>query len=319
MGEAKMNKLGLLVRIPTPFLVSGGIDETALRLIIRSLIAQKCHVIAGSSGTGEGYALSRDELKRIFKISVEECRGKVRFYANPPENHTAKATREMIEMSAATGADIFTLFPLAGWHGMRPTDLELLAYYDAVLSGITLPIALVVHPLVGYTPTPALLAKVINKYPQITEFFFTGVGDDYFVRLTEMVDRKIDFYTMFTASLQGLAMGSAGLIATEATIIPKTFRRYVDLYEQGKIDEMGRVYADIRRFLNYVSAWHPSNVRAIKMAMKVLKLPGGEGGLREPYRLPPDDEMASFTDGLLRLGVAEINDQARAAGLKVPA
>ena len=314
-----MAEATLFCRTATPFKKAGGLDEEGLRGLLQRFVDNRIGVVLGSSGTGEGYAMTAAELRRLFDIGKEVCAGKVPVIGNPPEQHTAKATREMSMLAVEAKTDAVTIFGLAGWHGMRPTDLELLAYYDAVLSGVTLPIALVVHPLVGYTPTPALLAKVINKYPQITEFFFTGVGDDYFVRLTEMVDRKIDFYTMFTASLQGLAMGSAGLIATEATIIPKTFRRYVDLYEQGKIDEMGRVYADIRRFLNYVSAWHPSNVRAIKMAMKVLKLPGGEGGLREPYRLPPDDEMASFTDGLLRLGVAEINDQARAAGLKVPA
>ena len=54
------------------------------------------------------------------------------------------------------------------------------------------------------------------------------------------------------------------------------------------------------------------------MAMKILKLPGGEGGPRGPYLMPPDDEVQKFADGLLRLRLPEIDETARAAGLRIP-
>lgn len=37
------------------------------------------------------------------------------------------------------------------------------------------------------------------------------------------------------------------------------------------------------------------------MALKVLKLPGGQDGLRAPYLMPPDDEVQRFAAGLLQL------------------
>jgi hypothetical protein len=78
---------------------------------------------------------------------------------------------------------------------------------------------------------------------------------------------------------------------------------------------MAAAYGEIQRFLIYVQRWSPGPTRWIKMAMKVLKLPGGEGGVREPYRLPPEAEMQQFTEGLLKLGLPEITEQAKAAGL----
>ena len=54
------------------------------------------------------------------------------------------------------------------------------------------------------------------------------------------------------------------------------------------------------------------------MAMKVLKLPGGDGGARGPYLMPPDDEVQKFADGLLRLRLPEIDELALAAGLRLP-
>lgn len=81
---------------------------------------------------------------------------------------------------------------------------------------------------------------------------------------------------------------------------------------------MGRFYEDVTRFNNHSSRWYPSVARSLKMAMKLFKLPGGEGGLREPYRMPPPKEYRRFADGLLRLGIPEIEAQARAAGLRIP-
>jgi dihydrodipicolinate synthase/N-acetylneuraminate lyase len=116
-----------------------------------------------------------------------------------------------------------------------------------------------------------------------------------------------------------LLLGASGIIGAEMNIIPNTYRRYLDLYEQKKYEEAALVYADIKRYIAYTAQWNPAPTRWIKMAMKALKLPGGDGGIREPYMIPPEDEMRRFTDGLLRLRVPEIEEMARAAGLTIPA
>ena len=86
--------------------------------------------------------------------------------------------------------------------------------------------------------------------------------------------------------------------------------------EAGRFAETGPLYSDIKRFLHFVSAWNPSNARWIKMYMKAFGLPGGSGGLREPYQLPPETEMKRFVEGLLALGISEIDEAARAHGLR---
>ena len=86
----------------------------------------------------------------------------------------------------------------------------------------------------------------------------------------------------------------------------------------GISSELGRVYAQLVRFNDYVGQWYPSVARAIKMGMRLLKLPGGEGGLREPYRMPPEEEYQAFASGLLSSGIPEIEEQARAPGIRLP-
>ncbi|MEJ0097563.1 MAG: hypothetical protein WDM84_06020 [Bauldia sp.] len=116
-----------------------------------------------------------------------------------------------------------------------------------------------------------------------------------------------------------LNMGASGILTAEATLIPKTFRRYLDHFEKGEIDAMNGEYRHCVRLGQFVRAWGPSNARWLKMAMRVLKLPGGEGGLRPPYRMPPDAELRKFAEGLLALGIPEIQEQARIAGLSLAA
>jgi hypothetical protein len=49
------------------------------------------------------------------------------------------------------------------------------------------------------------------------------------------------------------------------------------------------------------------------MMMKAFAIPGWT--IRDPYRMAPDEEVRRFTQGLLRLGLPEIGEMARTAGL----
>lgn len=131
--------------------------------------------------------------------------------------------------------------------------------------------------------------------------------------------RDVALYVPLRGSLNTFTLGAAGLVGGQLNLTPGTYRRYVNLYEGRKLNEMGKVFSDLMRTNQYVKPWDKINGRMVKMFMHVLKLPGWEGGLREPCRMPPDAELKKFADGLLRLRVPEIDEMARVAGLSVPA
>ena len=312
-----MSHIPLMCRIATAFSKSGGIDEEAQRQFNQRFIDSKLGVYLGSGGSGEGHTLTWDELRQVYKIGVAQCKGKIPVWANPPEQYTARATIEQTQLAIDCGVEVVNIYALAGLHAMRPTPFELAAYYDDVLSAIKHPVAVAAQPLVGYSVPPSMIAGLCHKYHQIVAVNLTGVNDTYFLQLKEALKRDVDCYVPITGSDHTLNLGAKGLLATESNIIPKTYRRYLDLYSEKDYAEMSRVYADIKRYLEYTAHWGGGQTRWIKMAMKVLKLPGGEGGMREPYRMPPADELARFAEGLVALRVPEIEEQARAAGLKV--
>lgn len=310
-----MSVINFFCMTATPFTRSGGIDEDAFRRLLGRLVDAKLGVYVGSGGSGEGHALTHGELRRLYEIAVEECKGRVPVHANPPEQHTARATIDHARLAVEAGIEVVHMYTLAGWHGMKPTDAELFGYVDEVFAEIRHPIAFAVNHSMGYIPRPSVVAQICRKYPQIVTVKLTGVPDTYQIDLMDALGKDTSFHVLVPASVTGLMLGADGVFGSESNFIPRTFRSYLDYYQSGNSGEMATAYAHLRRCGQFVNRWGPSNPRWLKMGMKVLKLPGGEAGPRPPYRLPDDDELQRFTEGLLKLGIPEIDEQARKVGL----
>ncbi len=312
-----MSKITILSRNCTTFSPTKELDEDAFRQSLQRFVDSRIVVFLASGGSGEANSLSLDELRRVYAIGVDVGRGKIPVYANIPEVRSAADAIALSQLAIEAGVDVVNLYGPASLHGYRPTDAELNAYFDEVLTTIKHPVVVAPNPTQGYTPKPALIAAVCDRYHQVEAVNLVGLaGDGYFLQLRELVKSDIALNVPLPGSLNMLTLGATGLICNLSNIIPKTVRRYVDLYESGDLDELGRVYADLERFNRYVETW--SGARWQKMALRVLKLPGGEGGLRLPYLMPPDDEVQRFADGMMRLGLSEIDELAREAA-RVPA
>ena len=78
--------------VVTPTDAEGAPDEEGIRRHLRRMIDARVGVYLGSGGSGDGHALDLDELARVYEIGVDECKGKVPVYCNPPE---ARSAREM--------------------------------------------------------------------------------------------------------------------------------------------------------------------------------------------------------------------------------
>lgn len=299
----------------TPFAPDGSLDEAALEAVLQRFVDAGVGVYLASGGGGEGHALSNDELRRLYEVGVRVCRGKVPVHANPPERHTAVRAREQIRIAADAGIEAVHLYHLAGWHGMKPTDAELNGYFDETLEGIDHPITVAVNATLGYLPSAALIAGVCNRHRQITAVKLTGTAPNYLLELRRLIDHDAGYHLNVATALSALGLGTTAVFGSEANVIPHTFRAYVDTFAQGDAAQIGAALPALLRFDQYVRKWNPSNPRWIKMAWHVLKLPGGAGGPRMPYLLPPQDELDRFAKGLRALDIAELTALADAAGI----
>ncbi len=311
-----MPKLDLLCRNATAFAPDGSIDEDAYRKLLQRLVDQKIGLYLASAGSGESCAMTDEELRRVYRIGVEMGKGKVQVNGNPPEQPTVRETLHHIKLAIEGGVELVNIYGPAGWHSYRPTDDEFSGFFDELLPQVKHPVSLAPNTTVGYAPSAAMIASLCHKYPQVAAVHLVSQGEDYFIELKDRLKRDVPLYAPLVGSLNMLLLGAAGVIGGEQNMLPKTFRRYMDLFESGKIVEAAQVYADLKRFMRYITKWRGAFPRPIKMMMKVFKQPGYT--LRGPYNMPPDDELQKFADGLLKLRIPEIDEMARAAGLNVP-
>lgn len=305
----------VLCRGLTTFSKTLDLDEESFRKYLRRMVEAGIGLYLGSGGSGEGHALSKAELLRVYQLGVEVCKGKVTVGANLPDQHTPQATIEHARVAIEAGVDVINLYGPASHHGYSSTAGETVAYFDRVLSAIEYPVAIAPNVMIP-TPSASLIAEVCNRYPQITTVMMMSQDDHYFITLREKISRDIEINVPF-GLLHALLLGANGVITNQASILPRTFRTYVDLFDAKDFSGLGPVFADLVRFGRYVDRWGGSP-RWLKMALRVLKLPGGEGGVREPYIAPTDQEVREFVDGLLALRIPELDELARAAGLRFP-
>lgn len=291
----------------TPFAADGSVDGPALRQHLRRMAAAGVGVYLGSGGAGEGHALTLDELAQVYEIGVAECKGKVPVYANPPEPRTAYAMARTVAVAVQAGVDVVQVYAPDPGHGMRPTRAELQAYYVDVLSGFAHPTALSVHAVLGYVPDVELVAALCARFEQIVVINVIGMPGQYLIDLRQRLRRELAIYVPVTALPEALMLGAHGFLGAEANILPHTCRALVDaLARPGDAGAAHRPYGDLLRFGSVVARWAPSTARWVKMALRVLRLPGGEGGLRKPYLMPGDDELRAMRAALAALAIDEL-------------
>jgi len=310
-----MGKISIVSRNSTTFTRTRELDEDAFRASLQRFVESEIAVYLASGGSGEANALTIDELRRVYRIGVEVCQGQLPVYANIPEVKNAQEAIDLSRLAIDADVDVVNFYGPAGLHGYVPTDAELTLYFDTVLSAVEHPAVLAPNPIQGYTPKPSVIAAMCDTYPHVTAVNLVGLnGDAYFLELRELIKRDdVALAVPLPGSHNMFDLGASALVSNLANILPRTLRQYVDRYECGDDVGMGKTYADLLRFERYVRRW--PGARWQKMAMRVLKLPGGEGGLRLPYLMPPDEEVERFARGLLALNVPELDDLAQAAGL----
>jgi dihydrodipicolinate synthase/N-acetylneuraminate lyase len=304
-----MTSLMIISRNCTTFSGDKSLDEAALRRSLERFVESRVVVYLCSGGSGEANALTRDEMATIYRVGAEVFRGVLPVHANIPEVSTPGDAIDFARLAVDCGAEVVNMYGPASIHGFVPNDDELDAWFDAVLPAIDVPVVVAPNPVQGYTPSAAVIAGVVQRHEHVTGVNLVGLkGDAYFLELRERLSRPVDLNVGLPGSRQCFDLGAVGLICNLANILPRTVRAYVDQYEAGDLDAMGRTYAALTRFERYCNTTTWRNPRWQKMALRVLNLPGGSGGLRPPFLMPSDAEVSVFADGLSGLGIPELDE-----------
>ena len=117
----------------TPFDVEGRLDEPGFRAHLRRMAESGMGVYVGGGGSGEGFTLSLDEVRRVCQIAKEELQGKVPVRAMGREPRSAEQLLEYAAIVKDVGLDAFQIYSLEPGHDVIPTEREIEAYLTEVL------------------------------------------------------------------------------------------------------------------------------------------------------------------------------------------
>src|SRR5216683_6153727 len=112
-----MRDINHVLRSTTTFAKDGAFDPGAFREYLGRFVDAGHGVYLASGGSGEGHALTWEELRQVYRVGVGVCKGKVPVLSNQPEQYTARATIEHAHLAIEAGVDAVNIYGPVGSHG----------------------------------------------------------------------------------------------------------------------------------------------------------------------------------------------------------
>jgi 4-hydroxy-tetrahydrodipicolinate synthase len=277
----------------TPFRPDGSLDEDGLRHHLQRMAAAGIGVYLGGGGSGEGYVLTSDELDRVLQIGVAELQGRVPMRAMGTEPRSAGEMIAFVEQAAAAGVDAVQVYSLDQGHGHRPGREEIQAYFDDVLSAVSVPCVLSTHQSVGYTVPVDMLRGFLDRYPHVVGVNCTHQDLRYLASVIDVVgDRAPVHVGGPMQALTAWALGARGFLCSEGNLAPELCVSVASAYRAGDAAVFAKFNAMLRLSNTLYGA---GGIRVTKAVLNRLGLPGG------PPRRPQLPVASDVVDGLMPL------------------
>lgn len=153
---------GIIVPLITPFTQEDNLDEDKFRKELRIVLAAGVHGVSPGGSTGEGAALTDEELVRCIRIIREESPDAL-VVAGVIRNSTKAAVKTALAAKAA-GADCLMVTPVS-YNVLVPDDEGNFSFYERIAGEAGLPV--VIYNVVPQNViSPSLLTR-LSKIPGV--------------------------------------------------------------------------------------------------------------------------------------------------------
>lgn len=224
---------GIIPPCVTPFDAADRVDEQALRLHLREVLADGVHGLTVCGSTGEGATLTLEETTHIARIAAEEAQGCVPVVVGIIQESTGAVVRYGHALREC-GADGLQITPI---HYLFAPDPDgTCDYYATIGREVGLPI--VIYNVVPWnTLSPDLLFRLADV-PQVRAVKQSG-GDIH--KLADLLAANEGRLTVLSAVddllFPSFLMGAHGAVAAILTILPDLGVRLWDACQRGDIAE----------------------------------------------------------------------------------
>ncbi|HXO17080.1 MAG TPA: 4-hydroxy-tetrahydrodipicolinate synthase [Candidatus Dormibacteraeota bacterium] len=286
-----MNLGTILTAMVTPFDERGALDLGEARRLARWLVDRGNDGLVVAGSTGEGQTLEREERIALWKAVKEAVGGAATVVANAGTNATRDSVVAAQEAQDAGADAILAVVPYYN----KPTQSGMLAHFGAIAEATPLPV--VVYNIPGRTGAnmlPETLLELASRHANLAGVKESS-GD---LKQIGLVLRARDKGFVVWAGddhlfLPCLAMGADGVVGVASHLCSPEYRRMVECYRAGRVDEAARIHASLLPLIDALFA--TSSPIPVKWAMRQLGFRVGE------CRLPLDAMPAGVADRLMPL------------------
>lgn len=291
---------GVIPALVTPFKADGAIDEGAFRANVERMLGAGCHGILVGGCTGEFWALSADERKRLVSVAVDAVRGRGIVLAGTGAITTAEAI-DLTRHAERAGADGALVLPP---YFVQPSADDIVAHYRAISDASGIPICLYNIPSVAANALLPALVERLAEVPHVVAIKESSGDWHNFYRTLIAVEDRLRVFCG-PSSVFGVAATALGAVG-HIDCFPNFWTEpMVEMWQAAEAREMerARVLQAKGRALTDVCVANGRNLYcSTKAAMNALGLPGGHPRL--PLRPLDPTQDADLRRGLARLGFA---------------
>ena len=292
---------GIIPAVITPLTSDGRFNEKAMRKLLNYLIDGGVHGLFVVGTTGEFYGFTPEEKHDIFKIAVDETRGRVPVYAGT-NGITTRETVMLTQLAEECKVDVVSvLTPMF----VSPSQDQLINHYQTIAENTNLPVILYNNPA---RTSVNLAPSTVVKLAEVTNI--VGIKDSSgdmtvtaeFIRLTQHID---DFSVLMgrdTLIYGALCYGATGSIAACANVAPGLCVEIYEKFIEGDLNgslEAQFTLAPLR--LAFTLGTFPA---VIKESLKLLGIEAGP--CMEPVGPMTGDERAKLRKVLIDMGLLNI-------------
>jgi len=287
---------GLGTALVTPFKKGGGVDEQALRELIRFQIKAKVDFLVPLGTTGEATTLEDAEYFRVVEICLEEAHGKLPLLVGAGSNSTAHSihlTRELHRMGVQGTLQVVPYYN-------KPTPEGQYRHFREIAGAA--PIPMVVYNIQSRTALN-MNTSTLMRLAKTDNIVGVKEASGNLAQMLEVLHQRPNGFTvlsgddMYTLAL--IACGGDGVISVLSNIAPADMRKMVQLALSGKIDGARKLQDHYLELIH--DLFIETNPIPVKTALAAM------GMIEEHFRLPltgmQSENKAKLVQTLKRVGL----------------
>jgi len=298
MDKESVGWKGPFTAIVTPFDAKGRLDEEGYARNVEFLIEKGVAGIVANGCTGEFWAQSMAERKRVMEIAVKAARGRI-WVIGGSGAITAPDAIELTKAAKDAGCDGAMVIPP---YFVKPSTDDVIAYYQAISDAVPMPIMLYNLPSQSFNLTPEIVNRLCD-IDQIVAIKDSSFDFNNFYRMQVLCGHRLRILigpsTMF--GYAALRCGALGWVDTYSNVWPELtvgLYRAIVAGDDAKALEAQAIGCQYRAFMDSVGNMYCTT----KAAMNLRGLAGGAP--RSPLRPHGRDAIERIRKGLEGFGLA---------------